>query len=82
MEREEKMGFLIFLGICVVLAINYFIAYEFYRIAVMKGHDDDKYLWISFLFAFAGYMLVIALPDRSDKNVKIEKNTVDEIPEL
>ena len=73
------MGFFILLGIILGLVINYYIANEFYKVAVMKGYNEDKYLWISFFFSVAGYLLVIALPDKSMKN---EKVSVDQIPEL
>ncbi len=37
---------------------------EFYKIALEKGHDSPKYLWLPFFFSIAGILLVIALPDR------------------
>lgn len=80
------MGFLIFLGVCIGLALNFFVSNEFYKVAVMKGYDEGKYLWIPFFFGVAGYLLVVALPDRAARkeNVSGVVNTkpVDEIPEL
>ena len=73
---------LIILGVIVVLLISFFVSNEFYKVAVMKGYDEGKYLWIPFFFGVAGYLLVVALPDRVAKNTKAEKNTIDEIPEL
>lgn len=73
------MGVLVLLGICIGLVISYLIANEFYQIAIMKGFNESKYLWISFFLGMVGYLLVIALPDKSIKN---EKVSVDEIPEL
>lgn len=61
----ETIAFII-LGVCVILlVIQYFIAKEFYKIAVMKGFDETKYLVLPFLLGIAGMLLVIALPDRS-----------------
>lgn len=73
------MGVLVLLGICIGLVISYLIANEFYQIAIMKGFNESKYLWISFFLGMIGYLLVIALPDKS---IKSEKVSVDEIPEL
>ena len=56
------------LGVCVGLVISYLIANEFYQIAIMKGFNESKYLWISFFLGVVGYLLVIALPDKSIKN--------------
>lgn len=56
--------FLILLAIVVVLVIDYFIAKEFYNIAIEKGYKSQKYLWLPFLLGLVGYLLVIALPDR------------------
>ena len=44
--------------------ISWFVAKEFYRAAVARGWPDRKYFWICFLLPPAGYLLVLALPDR------------------
>ena len=73
-------GFLIFLGIAAVLAVWYFIAKEFRRIAAMKGHDEERYFWWTFLFGPVGMMMVIALPAGA---AVPEKDVYDdEIPEI
>ena len=87
-------GLLLFV-IVVGLIINFFIAREFYKVAVEKGHDEDKYLWISFFLGIVGYLLVIALPDRkkeyptggntTQSNAESSSNTsskYDDLPEL
>lgn len=80
--------FWIFL-LCAVLVVVYaLIGWQFYKIAVMKGHPQIKYFWISFLFWFAGWLMVIALPDRNatqtvvHDTVQPNNNTSDELPEL
>ena len=72
------MGILVSLiAIVVAFAVFYFIAREFYEIAEMKGFTESKYLWIPFLFPIGGYLLVIALPDRNQKEVKVTMTTTD-----
>lgn len=45
--------------------VDYLVAREFYRAACSKGSWEKKYFWLPFLLGFAGYLLVIALPDHS-----------------
>lgn len=62
--------FLIFIfWIC--LASN--LADEFYEVARAKGYDDRKYYRVCFWLGLPGYLLVIALPNRS--------NTMQALPE-
>ena len=44
--------------------ISYYLAKEFYKASVARGWPEKKYFWICFLLPIAGYLLVIALPDR------------------
>ena len=60
------------------IIIDYLLAKEFYSVAISKGYKDKKYFWYSYIFLFAGYLLVVALPD---KNNKTEKN-IAELPEI
>lgn len=53
------------LTLLAVLAVSYFAAVEFQSIAAMKGHNDKKYFWWSFLGGAIGMLMVIALPDRN-----------------
>lgn len=53
--------------LAVFLLIRYLISNEFYKAAKMKGHSSKKYLWICFLLGMVGYLLVIALPNISEK---------------
>lgn len=54
---------LVLLGIVLVFLLLYFVAKEFDRIAAMKGHNDRRYFWWTFLFGIVGMLMVIALPD-------------------
>ena len=68
---------LIILGI--ILFLNYFLAKEFYAIAEMKGYEyHKKYFWYCFIFGWIGYLMVIALPNKT----AIKKSVGDELPEL
>ena len=60
---DESMTIIVTIVAIIILIINYMIAKEFYNIAIFKGYTDKKYLWFSFFFSIAGYLLVIALPD-------------------
>ena len=64
------MVFLIIIGVIVSLLVSFLVANEFYKIAAEKGFDEKKYLWLSFFFGLAGYLLVIALPDRKNSRRK------------
>ena len=74
------MEFLIFLVAVIALAIYAVIAYEFGKIAELKGYAWKKYFWYTFLFTFVGMLMVIALPKKevSDSPKKI----AEELPEL
>lgn len=72
------MEFLIFLGAVLIIVINWYLGEQFYAAANAKGHSSRKYFWISFLIPTAGYLLVIALPDRLDSPQVV----ADELPEL
>ena len=56
-------GFII-LGAIAYLVLWYFIGAEFRRIAAMKGHDEARYFWWTFLMPPVGMLMVVALPDR------------------
>lgn len=58
--------------LCVVLCVDYFIANEFYEVAVLKGYSKEKYYWLCFCFTVVGYLLVIALPTKIDKEKQIQ----------
>ena len=68
---------LIFLTTILVIVFLIYIAMQFKEIAKMKGFLESKYFWISFLFPICGYLLVIALPDRNQKEVKVTMTTTD-----
>ena len=60
------------------ICIASYLAEQFYEVAQEKGHDDRKYFWICFWFGFPGYLLVIALPNRSNSLQTMS----DELPDL
>lgn len=77
-------------GIIAIIAIAVLIAQimaalEFNSIANCKGYLGNKYGWWCFWFPAAGYLMVIALPDRSQKAETVpEKEVFDNntLPEL
>lgn len=78
--ESNILGYVI--GILLALVIDYLLAREFYRAAVMKGHDAEKYLWICFFFSVIGYILVTALPDIGSDKGTVQSISNDELPEL
>lgn len=62
--------FIVIFGVffAVALLVVYIMAaMEFNSIANQKGYPGNKYGWWCFWFPAAGYLMVIALPDRSQK---------------
>ena len=77
------MVFLIIVLIVVFLLINLALADKFTDIAIQKGqkeHSRAVYAMCFFL-GIAGYLYVIALPDKSGEIQKEEKRTVKD-PEI
>lgn len=62
------------------LAAHIYASFEFYNVAVMKGWPQKKYLYISLLLWFAGYLIIVALPDRS--SIKKAAVVSRDLPEL
>ncbi len=54
----------IVIGALAGLIVWIFAAMEFQRIAALKGYDEMKYFWWTFLLGPVGMMMVIALPQR------------------
>ena len=50
-----------------VICLDFLLAREFYDIAEQKGYSDVKYFWYSVLFGLFGFLMVIALPDKSSQ---------------
>lgn len=75
--------FLIVLIICtfILLIISYFVAKSFWEISKMKGYSENKYFWWCFLGGICGWMMVIALPDKSAKTRAVSFDS-DELPNL
>lgn len=72
------MDFVAILVGAFLLWLGWYLAKRFYEVAVMKGHTERKYFWICLWLGLWGYLLVIALPDRSGA----EQVVTDELPEL
>lgn len=72
-KHLEKVGlcmwFLYLMILVVALIFDYFMAKWFYEVAEAKGYYERKYFHIAFWFGIAGYLLVIALPDRGNGDV-------------
>lgn len=69
----------------VVLIVQIMAALEFNSIANRKGYSGNKYGWWCFWFPAAGYLMVIALPDRSQQAEVVpekEKFENNALPEL
>ena len=62
------------------LIVHYFVAVEFYKVAIMKGWSQRKYFFMAFLLWLVGYMLIIALPDRGGSSRKVVVS--DDLPDL
>lgn len=65
------------------LVVLIFVALKFKTIAEMKGHDGQEYFWWTLLVAPFGMLMVIALPDWSDRSSgKGNAIQEDELPDL
>ena len=73
------MEALIFLGAILVILLWYFVGKEFQRIAAMKGHEETRYFWWTFLMGPVGMMMVIALPQKAAAPEEVKP---DELPEI
>lgn len=60
------------------LALNYFVAKAFENIAYAKGNVGKIYFWWCFWLGIVGWLMVIALPDRSS----LSNIETCELPEL
>ena len=72
--------FLALLVFLAALAVSYFVALEFHKAATARGWPQRKYFWICFLLPPAGYLLVLALPDRGGPALGAYDS--DDLPEL
>lgn len=71
--------FVIAFAIVLMLALSWFLAREFYKVARDKGYKERKFFWICFLLGLPGWILVAAMPDG---NVGQTVVSSDELPEL
>ena len=76
-------GFIVF-GIFAVLIIDFVIARQFEKAAVMKGHPENSVaFWLCFFTGIIGYIYVASLPDLNQtvklqeaiKEIKIESQS-------
>ena len=77
MEGLLVLGILVVAGLLVWLQIC--VAKEFQRIAAMKGHEETRYFWWTFLMGPVGMMMVIALPQKAAAPEEVKP---DELPEI
>ena len=66
----------------IALALAWFIAKEFYAIAVEIGHSNRKSFWWCFWLGFVGWAMVIALPDRNGGAGIGSKGGFDNLPTI
>ena len=64
----------------VLLAVHYYVAGEFYKVAAMKGWPQKKYRVIALLLWLIGYLLIMALPDRTGDSMPAVIS--DDLPQL
>ena len=70
----------VIVAISIGLVVSFYMAREFYKVAVARGWPQKKYFWICFLLPILGYLLVIALPDRGGP--ALGSFVSDDLPEL
>ena len=63
-----------------LLAVHILVSAEFYRVSVMKGWPEKKYLVMAIFLWVIGYMLIIALPDRGGYGRKAVES--DDLPDI
>ena len=80
---EPLIGLCVFVGAlftALVLWVTYLIAAYFYSAAFDKGYTEAFYLKLAFWIPIAGYLLVIALPQRTAFDTQSYEN--DTLPDL
>lgn len=65
MEGKSMDIFLLLVVILFLLWLDWYMAQQFYIAACDKGYNERKYFWICFWLVAAGWLLVVALPDKS-----------------
>ncbi len=64
MPNDLMIGRIIFF-IILFIGCNFLVAKEMYSIAKAKGYDSFKYFLFPFFLTLAGWMIVLALPDKN-----------------
>lgn len=72
--------YLIVIAAVLVLLLDCLVAWEFQKIAVIKGWTSKKFFFYSFFLSMIGYLMVIALPDRG--GLAEGSYESDDLPEL
>lgn len=67
--------------VAIILIIDWLVAKQFDEIAKMKGYPERKYLWWCFWLGIAGWLMVVALPDRGNMPSDMGVSS-DELPDL
>ncbi|MDY5818310.1 MAG: hypothetical protein SPK26_09820 [Treponema sp.] len=57
---------MIWVYIIIGLVVDVIVTLEFNEIAHMKGYNEKKYFWYCLLLGFFGYLIVMALPIKTD----------------
>ncbi len=70
-EQPHRLGIA---GGALVLWYRYAMAKQFYYAATEKGYYSAKYFWIPFAALISGYLLIVALPDKTKYNIKMESD--------
>ena len=75
---------MIIVMIIVFIVFDVLIAAAFQEISEMKGYTERKYFWYSVFFTLAGWLMIVALPDRKQKTVEEADHNreSEELPDL
>lgn len=78
------LTFLLIIGIPGgLITLKVFIANKFDWIAKQKGYNEGYWAWV-FFTSIIGMLMVIALPDRAEKNIVVKEAEPkpEELPEI
>ena len=64
------MAFLYVIIVIIAIILSVVISSKFQEIAEMKGHSGGPYFWFTFFFGIIGMLMVVALPDHSNKTTE------------
>ena len=58
---------LLYLVVIAIIGVHVYVSFLFGKIAKKKGYDGTKYTLLCVFLGLIGYLLVVALPDRGNK---------------